>query len=138
MIVHDLKCVRCNVIVHNHVFPSIADVDVPLHCVCGDLLYIYYNPSYNRAFNGANTELARDRIVVWRGPSGDIAYPGRTDDPMTDYPDYERVELAPSEITSFERDHHVAVQSLHWNSSTAPQRMPYTRIPQISFDEWNR
>lgn len=137
-VIHDLACPKCGQEVRNHVFPTIASLDLPVACFsCGAVLEIRFNSSYNRTFGGQLNCLNSQKIVVYEHPDGRIEYPGRADAPMPKrYRDqgFQRREILPSEVTAFEKKNHVTCESLHWGSKgmNAPSEDP---VPELKIED---
>ncbi len=79
------------------------------------------------------------RVVLFRGPNGDVKYPGRADSPMPQrYRDqgFERVELSSlAEVTAHEKSTGTLCEAMHWDSNGKTDREDTPVTPHIEYSD---
>lgn len=141
MVVHDLRCVACGVIEHDHVFTSGHDVEFPTFCRCGSRRDIYYARDAARCLGGTRSGAGwhdREKVVVWESPTGEFAHPPRNDIPMPKrYRDrgYVRREITSlPEVRSFEKQTGRTCETFSWDRNGKADRPdPVPSVPEIPY-----
>lgn len=138
LIRHDLRCKLCYHIEWGVPLDSSNLADLPL-CKCGGSRDIHWSRAYANQFGGTWNGLSTDKVVVYTDPAGHVVYPGRTDRAMPERyrrEGFERKELAPFEVTAFEKKNNVIVESLHFNrNGSADREDPPPPEPRIEYSD---
>lgn len=117
--VWDVGCRQCGKVTYDLLFSS-WDAPVPA-CACGG-----ERDKLIGTRQRSGQWHASERVVVYRGPGGDVKYPGRNDQPMPQryrQQGYERVEMASlATVTAHEKSTGTMCEALHYDRNGIADR----------------